>query len=200
MAKKQKKQKGWLIPQKQVNDWLGQATHQILQGDYPGVIQTCQRILRYAPAKATERAEALEHLATAYTMLKRFEDAYQILSQALEITPQYTHLWYNRGLTGRYTMRMVQAVRDFEKAVIDMSDCLPQPQGNLELTMLMQKKYDEAEVALKRALEIDPNYDLARRNLAMLPLTRQTGETPQFALRDPAAQAKVNLTLKLVDD
>ena len=274
MAKKRKtrtpkgKQKGWLVPKKQVKDWLNQATTQMMRQDYAAVVQTCGRILRYAPPNSEERGQALEHLAGAYTMLKQFEAAYQSMSQALEINPHQAYLWYNRGLTGRYTMRLVQATRDFEKAVelesdlrqrnkfteilaqtremaeseralrgpdftleqlqeqqalfdrgiqamqrgkwgeaeqafrrvIEMADCLPQPQGNLGLALLMQKKYDEAEAAFKRALEIDPDYDLAQRNLALLPLTRQSGETPNFALREPFAGAKVGLTVQLVDD
>ena len=273
MAKKrkkrpQKKQKGWLIPKKQVKGWLNQATHQMMQQDYAAVVQTCGRILRYAPPNSEERGQTLEHLAGAYTMLKQFEAAYQTLSQALEINPHQAYLWYNRGLTGRYTMRLVQATHDFEKAVelasdpqqrhkfteilaqtrqmaeseralrgpdfsleqlqeqqelfdrgiqlmhqekwteaeqalrrvIEMADCLPQPQGNLGLALLMQKKYDEAEAAFERALEIDPDYDLAQRNLAMLPLIRESGAIPDFALREPFAGAKVGLTVQMVDD
>ncbi len=272
MAKKRRtkksKRKGWLVSKKQVATWLNQAVAQILQQDYPGVIQTCQRILRYVPPQAKERGDALEHLATAYTMLKQFEGAYQALSQALEINPNYTHLWYNRGLTGRYTMRLVQAVHDFEEAlereadpemrekyteilaqtremaeqeralrgsdftleqlreqqelfnqgiqmmqqeqwaeaeeafrrVIDMGECLPQPRGNLGIALLMQKKYDKAETAFKRALEIDPDYDLAKRNLAMLPTVRQTGETPAFDLRDTFTNANIGLTVRMLDD
>lgn len=86
------------------------------------------------------------------------------------------------------------------RRIIAMADCLPQPQGNLGLALLMQKKYDEAEAALKRALEIDPNYDLAKQNLAMLPLSRQSGQLPAFALRDPMAKAKIGLRVQRVAD
>jgi lipoprotein NlpI len=79
-------------------------------------------------------------------------------------------------------------------------DCLPQPYGSLGLALLMQKKYDDAEAAFKHALEIDPDYDLAQRNLAALPLTRESGELPRFAIRDPMAGAKLNLTVHMVDD
>jgi tetratricopeptide (TPR) repeat protein len=263
------KQKGWMAPKKQVHSWLTQATRQVLEQAYPRVVQTCQRIVRYAPANSPERAEALEHLATAYTMLKQFEEAYQALSQALEINSQHAYLWYNRGLVGRYTMRLVQALHDFEKAielekdpdqrekfieilaetrqmaegeralrgvdftleqlgeqqelfsqglqlmrreewaeaeqifrqVIEMGeDCLPQPHGNLGLVLLMQKKHDEAEVALQRALEIDPNYELAQRNLAALPSIRQSGQTPAFLMTNPMTKAKIGLTVQIVDD
>ena len=268
MAKRKSKQiqagkpKDWLASQKQVKQWLEQAGEQILRQDFAGAAETCRRVLRYVPVKAQARGEALEHLATAYSMLRQFEESYHTLSQALEINPHLAHLWYNRAVSGRYTMRLVQAMYDLEKAVeletqsplrekyqvllaetrymveaeramrgpdfsldqlqeqqdlfqqglqfmqrgewdkservlrrvIDLGDCLPQPQGNLALTLLMQQKYDEAEAALKRALEIDPNYDLAKYNLEALPSFRRTGQTPKVAIRDPMANAEVSLT------
>jgi hypothetical protein len=39
----------------------------------------------------------------------------------------------------------------------------------------MQQRYDEAESALRRALEIDPDYELARRNLEAMPHIRRSG-------------------------
>ena len=70
------------------------------------------------------------------------------------------------------------------RRVIEMGDCNPQPWGNLAGCLIMQERYDEAEEALHRALEVDPDYDLALRNLALLPMIRQTG-MPDFELRHP---------------
>ncbi len=266
MAKRKrtpKQRKPFVLKKSDVN-WIDQANAQLRRQDYQGLAQTCRRVLRDAPAKSQKRADALEYLASAYTMLKQFENAYQTLSELLEIDPRPAYFWYNRGMAGRYTMRLVQATRDLEKAVelekdpaqrqkfiellaqtremaeserairgpdftleqlqeqqnhfaqaiqlmhreqwadaeqalrrvIEMGECLPQPSGNLGLALLMQKKYDEAETAFKRALEIDPDYDLAKQNLAMLPRLRRSGETPQLVLRDPFADANVSLNLQ----
>jgi tetratricopeptide (TPR) repeat protein len=75
--------------------------------------------------------------------------------------------------------------------VIELGDYLSQPHGNVGLALLMQQKYDEAEAAFKRALEIEPDYDLAQRNLAI----RQSGHIPKFSLRDPMAEAKIGLAV-----
>lgn len=262
------KKERWLIPKKQVNRWLDQANDQLMEGHYENVLKTCHRVLRYAPPQTPERGDALEHMGTAYTMLKQFEDAYQALSEALKINPHHAYLWYNRGLVGRFTVRLVQAIYDLEKAVelekapqvhqkfaevlaqtqelaeeerairgpdftleqlrkqqelfqqglqymqqekwtetqqaflqvIEMADYLPQPWGNLGIALLMQQKYDEAEAAFKRALEIDSDYDLAQRNLAALPNIRQTGHVGGFFLRNPAVDAKVHLDMSIVDE
>src|SRR5260370_9332640 len=60
------------------------------------------------------------------------------------------------------------------QASITMGDCLPQPWGNLGISLMMQERYDEAEAALKRALVIEPRYTLATINPAALPYTRPT--------------------------
>lgn len=74
--------------------------------------------------------------------------------------------------------------------VIAMGDVLPQPWGNLGICLLMQHRYDEAEEALQRALEIDADYELARANLAMLEEIRADGIAPRVIMSDPFAKAK----------
>lgn len=71
------------------------------------------------------------------------------------------------------------------RRVIDLGDVLPQPWGNLGLCLMMQRQFDDAEAALRRALEIDPNYAIARQNLAGLPEIRASGELPQIQLSNP---------------
>ena len=166
-----------------------------------------------------------------------------MVCQSLEITPNDTELWYNRGMASAYTSRFGRSLRDYERATelhsitaltgelektlkvarklvkeslkmrgphftldqlieqedlfhrglelmqagkwaeagqafqaaIAMGDCLPQPWGNLGISLMMQERYDEAEAAFRRALVIDPKYTLAKQNLAMLPETRRLG-------------------------
>lgn len=86
-----------------------------------------------------------------------------------------------------------EAWSDAEKKfrdVIAMGDVLPQPWGNLGICLLMQHRYDEAEEALQRALEIDANYKLAQANLAMLKRARSDGIAPRVVMSDPFVNAK----------
>jgi Flp pilus assembly protein TadD len=61
------------------------------------------------------------------------------------------------------------------RRVIEMGRVPPQPWANLAGCLIWQERYDEAEEALHRALEIEPDYEVARRNLQMLPYIRQHG-------------------------
>jgi tetratricopeptide (TPR) repeat protein len=240
-------------------DLVGQ---QIFQGNYAEAVLNCERLLNFLPRNASLRADVLEQMATAHAMLQNFPQSYAAYTQALSLNPQSAELWYNRGVTSRFTSRFGKSLRDFERAKelntkpelakkleeelkvarkvaegsrklrgpdftldqlieqedhfqdglqlmeagqwqeaeqafrasIAMGDCLPQPWGNLGICLMMQERYDEAEAALKRALVIDPKYDLAKQNLAALPQIRRTGP-PMVGMRDPFKSSKLKQSI-----
>jgi Flp pilus assembly protein TadD len=83
---------------------------------------------------------------------------------------------------------------------IAMGDCLPQPWGNLGISLMMQERYDEAEAALKRALTMDPGYTLAKKNLAALPEIRRTGLAPIVDIRDPFKTSKLKQSITFLKE
>jgi tetratricopeptide (TPR) repeat protein len=86
------------------------------------------------------------------------------------------------------------------QASITMGDCLPQPWGNLGISLMMQERYDEAEAALKRALVIDPRYTLAKNNLAALPEIRRTGPPAMVDIRDPFKGSKLKQSITFIKE
>jgi len=70
------------------------------------------------------------------------------------------------------------------RQIIEAGGRLPQYWGNLGITLIMQARYAEAEAALKSALEIDPQYALARANLAKIPAIQRAGGPLGVELRD----------------
>jgi len=251
-----------------VNKWVNQANYQVYKGDYVGAVDTCRRLLSFLPKKAPQRAEVLDYLGTAQSMLQNFPQAYEAYTEALSITPDDAQLWYNRGIACRFTIRSGQSVRDFERAVelnknpalekqfaealkdsrrlaemslkirgsdftlnqlieqedhfqrglklmeagkweeageafqqsIEMSDCLPQPWGNLGTCFIMQERYDEAERALKRAIEIDPKYTIAKQNLSALPEIRRKGPPDIVAMSEPFKGSKLKQGITFIKE
>jgi tetratricopeptide (TPR) repeat protein len=81
-----------------------------------------------------------------------------------------------------------------------MGDCLPQPWGNLGISLMMQERYDEAEAAMRRALVIDPRYKLAKENLAALPGIRRTGIPPMVDIKEPFKDSKLKQTITFIKE
>jgi tetratricopeptide (TPR) repeat protein len=86
------------------------------------------------------------------------------------------------------------------QASIAMGDCLPQPWGNLGGCLLMQERYDEAEVALRHALAIDPKYSLAKNNLAALPQIRRTGPPKMIGITEPFKDSKLKQSITFLPE
>lgn len=91
------------------------------------------------------------------------------------------------------------AEQAFRKSIA-MGDCLPQPWGNLGISLMMQERYNEAEAALKRALEIEPEYTFAKSNLAALPEIRRTGPPARVDITDPFKSSKLKQSITFLKE
>jgi tetratricopeptide (TPR) repeat protein len=106
---------------------------------------------------------------------------------------------YQHGLTLMEANKWQEAGKVFQR-VIEMGDYLPQPWGNLGTCLIMQERYDEAEAALKRALEIDRRYTIAKQNLAALPEIRRTGPPKMVGMVDPFKGSKLKQSITFVEE
>jgi tetratricopeptide (TPR) repeat protein len=238
----------------------------LIDSDFQGVIATTQRVLRAPVASQAQHVEALDRLGSAYAMLQQYSQAYAATTAAITLAPDEAMYWFNRGMAARFTARMGQSLRDFERAqeldrggvlgdkladelavarnmvdsslalrgpgftleqliaqeelfqqageamaegrwadaeamfrqVIAMADVLPQPWGNLGICLMMQRHFDEAEEALRRALTIEPRYDMARQNLAGMPEIRASGKLPQIKVTNPFEGKKMKQTISFL--
>ena len=87
------------------------------------------------------------------------------------------------------------------RSVIEMGTVPPQPWANLAGSLIMQERYDEAEEALRRALEIEPDYELARENLLMMPYIREHGPSVMGKrIRAPFEGQKIRQSVTFITD
>lgn len=103
--------------------------------------------------------------------------------------------YFYQGNSLMLERKWAEAEQAFKNAIM-MSDCLPNPQGNLGICLMMQRRFDEAEMALKRALEIDNKYDLAKQNLKILADVKMGGPLPDFTFTETfKGKTKVSMTV-----
>ena len=137
------------------------------------------------PELEKQFAEALKDSREFAEMSLKIRGSGFTLDQLIE---QEEH--FQRGLELSETGKWEEAGKAFLHS-INMGDCLPQPWGNLGTCFIMQERYDEAESALKRALEIDPKYRIAKQNLAALPEIRRIGPPEIVEISEPFKGSKL---------
>ncbi|MBE3140161.1 MAG: tetratricopeptide repeat protein [Thermoplasmata archaeon] len=147
MTRTQKQPKGWLVGKQLIDDLLAKSTAQLSAQDYEGAVRTCKRILRYLPKKDMVRAEALGMMGMAYAVQKKFEDSYQILSEAVEIAPEDSYLLFNRALSARFTSRTGQSLRDFERVALMDKDTIIS--GRIKDEIKIAEKVAYSEMAMR---------------------------------------------------
>jgi Flp pilus assembly protein TadD len=69
--------------------------------------------------------------------------------------------------------------------------------GNLGVCLMVQRRYDEAEAALKQSLAINPDYPIARDNLKCLPAARRSKEPVEIRTINLAQGDDVKQSLAL---
>ncbi len=94
-------------------DLVGQ---QIFRGNFGEAVINCERLLKLLPRNASLRADVLEQMGTAHAMLQNFPQSYAAYTEALSLNPNNADLWYNRGMTSRFTSRFGKSLRDYERA------------------------------------------------------------------------------------
>jgi len=104
---------------------------------------------------------------------------------------------FHQGLKLMEASKWAEAGQAFE-ASIALGDGLPQPWGNLGICLIMQERYDEAETALKHTLVIDPEYTIAKNNLASLPETRRLGPPEIVKLNQPFKDSKMKQSINFI--
>ena len=150
--------------------------------------------LNKKPELAKQFAEALKDSRKLAEMSLKIRGSDFTLDQLIE---QEEH--FQRGLKLMEVGKWEESGKAFQRS-IDMRDCLPQPWGNLGTCFIMQERYDEAETALKRALEIDPKYRIAKQNLAALPEIRRIGPPEIVEISEPFKGSKLKQGITFIQE
>lgn len=131
-------------------DFIGQL---LLTENYTDAVTSCERLLGFLPTYSPMRVDVLAQLGTAHSMLQNYPCSYAIFTQALELTPDAADLWYNRGMSCRFTLRNGQSLKDFERAVALNKD----PELSARFDKAVQDSRELAEYSMQLC---GPNFTL----------------------------------------
>ena len=115
---------------------------------------------------------ALANLAAIQVEAKHFEDAETTLNQALAVASDDAYTLYVLGLLKFQQAKYDDALDAFSRAAkLDPKN--PEVQNYLGLTLSEKGLRGPAEAALRKAIELQPNYAGAHYNLALFYITQQ---------------------------
>jgi serine/threonine protein kinase/Flp pilus assembly protein TadD len=117
-------------------------------------------------------------LALGHVLLesKDFAGAIRELNQAILLSPKNAVARYELGLALKANGKLDEASAQFEEA-IRLDRNYPNPHVNLGNILLMRKQLNQARAHYERAIAINPQDEIARRNLELV--LQEQGQTPR---------------------
>jgi tetratricopeptide (TPR) repeat protein len=106
------------------------------------------------------RSVLLYNIAQVYAVTGPFEEAVRHLSAAMEMDPNYSEYYNDRGSIYLKTERIEEAMADYHKA-IELSPPYPEPWTNLGQCYRILGQMEEAVAAYAMALDLNPDMGLA---------------------------------------
>lgn len=111
------------------------------------------------------RSVLLYNIAQVYTSTREYDRAIQYYSAAMEMDPNYSEYFNERGNVFLKLNRFEEAIRDYRDA-IRLSPPYPEVWTNLGQCLRRLGRLDEAEAAYARAIDLDPEVNLAHAGRA----------------------------------
>ncbi len=138
---------------------------------FEGVVQHYRRSLEFCPT-----AETYTFLGWAYSFLGDFKAAITSCQSAISLDPDYGNPYNDIGVYLMEEGSFDQAIAYLQKAIgAKRYDCLHYAHYNLGRVLLVKGRIHEAVSEFKRALELEPQYALARTALSQIETQRSQG-------------------------
>jgi tetratricopeptide (TPR) repeat protein len=138
---------------------------------FEGVVAQYRRSLEFCAT-----AETYTFLGWAYSFLGDYKAAIAACQHAISLDPDYGNPYNDIGVYLMEEGSYDQAVAYLRKAIgAKRYDCLHYAHYNLGRVLLVKGRVHEAESEFKRALELDPQYSLARSALSQIETQRDQG-------------------------
>lgn len=135
-----------------------------------------ETLFRHAIAVGQESVMAFNTLGKIALDAKRYDEARDYLTKALDLNAEYTDAVYNLGVLAMDQGQYDEARTHLDRVLELKAEYFDSPYESSKLAILnnygklalLQKRYAEARTYLTRALELDPQYEMALNNLGAL--------------------------------
>jgi tetratricopeptide (TPR) repeat protein len=139
------------------------ACQEISLGQYDAAMKALDRAEKYAPQDKlkfvlSQRGQLLEHMGN-------FAEAENVFLKAHYLDPADATFLIFAGSAAFRSGNIKSAEKLARQAILCEEGCIDEAYFNLGGYLLSQRKYSEAQKCYKKSLELDPDYDLAKKRL-----------------------------------
>jgi tetratricopeptide (TPR) repeat protein len=132
-------------------------------GDHRGTISCLKRVIELTP----ESPSTWSSLGTSYYNLGMFKEAVDAYDRAIQADPTNEVRWYNKGNALLELGKFTEAVLCFDKVLEHDSNWI-EAWNNRGVALDRAGMLQDAEESFLRALNIKPDYTLARKNINII--------------------------------
>lgn len=136
-------------------------------------LEACDRALGYEHLKKRDRAGTYVNRGIIATALSRFQEAFRNYHQAMKVMPEMPEAYIGRGNIHFLAGKLEESIADYTRALeLDLG------RGhvaflNRGMAYERLKQYEAAEADYRMALDVAPDWELARQKLSFV-RARQT--------------------------
>jgi tetratricopeptide (TPR) repeat protein len=129
------------------------------RSEYDSALKTFKSIKNYE-----NEENILFYIASCYYFEGEIKESLVYLDKAIEINPQFSEAWYNKGVVLDELGRFEEALEAYEKA-IKINPQFSEAWNNRACVYSLMKNKDQAIFNLKHAIELDSSYkEMAKNN------------------------------------
>jgi tetratricopeptide (TPR) repeat protein/peroxiredoxin len=149
------------------------------EGNTNEAIGDFQEALRLSP----DHRAALDNLAAAYRVQKRWDDARQTYERSLQLGPDDPEANYGLGMVFALTDDTDRAFTYFQRA-LKARPVYPEAMNNLGILYLRTDRVNEAVAIFQESIRVAPNFDQAYLNLARVYTDEGAPDKARAVLKD----------------
>ena len=149
------------------------------EGHAEDSVQCFQQALRANP----HHLLALDNLGNAYRLLKRWDEARQVLERALEVAPEDPEANYSLGMVFAQAGENGKAY-DYLQRALKARPVYPEALNNLGVLYLVTQRRDQAVDSFEHCIRVAPTFDQAYLNLARVYALEGTRDKARGVLLD----------------
>lgn len=144
--------------------WLGKEYE--ARGEAVRALELWERAAKFVKKGSEENGHLLNNIALAYARMKNYDLAVKYYQQAVAMIARPGTIWANLAVAQMRLGREEEAWKSFDKAVEETRASSPEVFKLRGQEYFLKKRYEEAAADFQKAVELNPDDEDARYNLA----------------------------------